>query len=147
MFHFFRRKSHRAIRMEDDKYEDLSVIDNTAIVERVWTRHTELSNAIYFNQNCLHIGHLKIPVEYIMCIDVYGGFVRLSTCVEIMGNIVVKVDKVSHINIRFVHSSDANAFRATAYNCMIDCKYSGEYDHGIFRLNIIRKIFSRKSLS
>lgn len=130
--------------MEDDNYEDLGVIDNTAIVERVWTRRDELSTAIYFDQNCLHIGHLKIPVEYIVRINIDGEYVRLDTCVELIGTMVVKADKVTYIHIDFVRSMDANAFQATAYNCMIDCKYSGVFDHSIFSLKSVRKIFASK---
>jgi hypothetical protein len=133
--------------MENDKYEDLGMIDNTAIVERVWTYQEELSTVIYFDHNCLYIGHLKIPVEYIVRIYTHGENVIMDTCIEIIGNMVMKADKVTYIHVEFVCSIDANAFRTTAYNCMIDCKSSGVFDHSIFSLRAVREIFYRKIVS
>ena len=142
MFGFLRRKRHYAIRMEDDD-PGLELVENRAIVRRCWYRRGDLSTTLYFHHNCLRIGMVAIPLEYILTMDHTGLHARLRICADIIGNTVVKTDKITVILVKFAIPSDADVFNRKLYAGMLYCKHHGEYDRSVFGLNVVKKFISR----
>jgi hypothetical protein len=126
--------------MEDDGIE---LIEDKTIVTHCWYYRGDLSTLVYFHRNCLGIGVISIPLEYILSITVRNHIVMLSTCVDIVGDTVVKVDRITIINLAFAKTMDVESFRKKLYDGMLYCKDHGEYDRSVFKLNIIKRFFRK----
>jgi hypothetical protein len=138
----FRYRSYESLQIEDDGIE---MIENKAIVRRCWTYIGDLSTLIYFHRNSLGIGVLLIPFEYILSMHIQtDNTVALTTCIHIVGDTAVKVDKVTNIYLDFVHSKDLDSFRKRLYDGMLFCKQQGQYDRSVFNLNIVKRFFKMR---
>lgn len=131
--------------MESDE-DGIELVENKAIVSSCWYHGGELSTLIYFHRNCLGIGLISIPFEYILSITVSENVVRLSTCIDLIGKTVIKVDKVINIYLEFVNLMDVHSFRKKLYQGMLYCKDHGEYDKSVFSLKVVKRFFKRNIL-